>query len=166
VLRKLVRTCLVPPQSWWCWHQTQSPPPPRSSPNHNFPAGTTEFQDLSSQEVDVLRTASERACAARELSPKMLQLLLRKGLVYMEVPVGPTDRFAIPPLEVRCPCCCCQPAVCRQPPLGHPPPLGVRCPCCCHMAPCSQPTLPTPGSMAAPAGLLMNDDHTPILHHF
>lgn len=31
----------------------------------------------------------------------MLRGLLRKGLVYLEVPVEPYDRFAIPPLEVR-----------------------------------------------------------------
>ncbi|KAG2449449.1 hypothetical protein HYH02_005596 [Chlamydomonas schloesseri] len=82
--------------------------------------GESEYRELGEEELAHLKTAALPPHAfdlgdptspsgsshagwgvrVRDLQPEsVLRGLLRKGLVYLEVPVEPYDRFAIPPLE-------------------------------------------------------------------
>lgn len=64
--------------------------------------GESEFRDLSGEEAGLLRTAADgpRAPPVAAFDPALLQQLYKKGLVYLAIPIGPDDRFSIPPLEV------------------------------------------------------------------
>ena len=77
-------------------------------------AAESEYRELSPEEVANLKTANApspfsagsssparggggmRAC---DLDPEVVTALYGRGLVYFDVPVGPEDRFSIPPLE-------------------------------------------------------------------
>lgn len=66
--------------------------------------GDTEFRELSRHEVALLHVACDpRAPSvphAAEFDGGLLRLLARKGLIYLDVPINPSDRFSILPLEV------------------------------------------------------------------
>ncbi|KAI8462738.1 MAG: FAM91 N-terminus-domain-containing protein [Monoraphidium minutum] len=64
--------------------------------------GETEFRELAPAEADLLRAACDASSAPALVSKfdaGLLRGLHARGLVYFDVPVGPGDRFAIPPLE-------------------------------------------------------------------
>ncbi|GLC36568.1 hypothetical protein PLESTM_000461100 [Pleodorina starrii] len=67
--------------------------------------GEAEYRELDEEELAHLKTAALPVTAAggnirvRDFQLDVLRGLLRKGLSYIEVPVEPHDRFAIPPLE-------------------------------------------------------------------
>ncbi|GIL62622.1 hypothetical protein Vafri_16817 [Volvox africanus] len=67
--------------------------------------GEAEYRELDEEELAHLKTAAVPVTAAggdirvRDFQLDVLRGLLRKGLAYLEVPVEPYDRFAIPPLE-------------------------------------------------------------------
>lgn len=64
-------------------------------------AAEQEFRELSEAELAHLKTANLPGdIRVRDLEPAVLKQLYRKGLVYFEIPIGPDDRFSIPPLEV------------------------------------------------------------------
>lgn len=69
--------------------------------------GEVEYRELDVEELAHLKTAAIPVSATgvdirvRDFQLDVLRGLLRKGLAYIEVPVEPYDRFAIPPLEVR-----------------------------------------------------------------
>lgn len=69
-----------------------------------FASGEAEYRELSPGEAQLLRRACEPksgSLCVREFDAELLQQLHRKGLVYLDIPVSPDDRFSIPPLEVR-----------------------------------------------------------------
>jgi hypothetical protein len=70
-----------------------------------FASGGSEFRDLSAEEAGLLRTAADgpRPPPVSAFDPVLVQQLYKKGLVYLGIPIGPDDRFDIPPLEVRLP---------------------------------------------------------------
>ncbi|KAL6756398.1 FAM91, N-terminal domain-containing protein, partial [Haematococcus lacustris] len=65
--------------------------------------GESEYRELDAEEVAHLKTASgpgpEHVTCCADLRPAVLRSLLRKGLVYVEVPVALSHRFSIPPLD-------------------------------------------------------------------
>ncbi|GBF94849.1 hypothetical protein Rsub_08021 [Raphidocelis subcapitata] len=64
--------------------------------------GETEWRELSQDESDLLKTACDAnkgPHTASRFDQSLLRALHRRGLVYIDVPVGPDDRFSIPPLE-------------------------------------------------------------------
>ena len=71
-------------------------------------SGESEFAQLSSKEQELLRAATiepaigqpMKAPRVADFDQEILQQLHNKGLIWMEVPVEPDDRFVIPPLEV------------------------------------------------------------------
>lgn len=65
-------------------------------------SGESEFRDLSGDESGLLRAAADgaRPLPVSAFDPTLLQQLYKKGLVYLAIPIGPEDRFSIPPLEV------------------------------------------------------------------
>lgn len=63
-------------------------------------AAESEFRDLSEAELAHLKTAALPGdIRVRDMDAAVLRNLYRRGLVYWEVPIGPEDRFMIPPLE-------------------------------------------------------------------
>ena len=68
----------------------------------SIPAAETEYRALSPEELE----ACQRACRpggarVRDFDTlALLQGLLKRGLIYLDVPIRPTDRVSIPPLEV------------------------------------------------------------------
>ncbi|KAF5832134.1 FAM91 N-terminus-domain-containing protein [Dunaliella salina] len=63
--------------------------------------GEAEYRELTPEEMAHVKTASltSGSVQVRDLDEAVLRELLRKGFVYIEVPVLPEDRFSIPPLE-------------------------------------------------------------------
>ncbi|KAF8055757.1 Fam91a1 [Scenedesmus sp. PABB004] len=62
--------------------------------------GEAEFRELSPAEAGLLRAACEGAPPpASAFDPGLLQGLYKRGLIWLDVPVAPTDRIALPPLE-------------------------------------------------------------------
>lgn len=63
-------------------------------------AADSEFRELTEAELAHLKTAALPGdIRVRDMDPPVLATLYRRGLVYWEVPIGPDDRFTIPPLE-------------------------------------------------------------------
>ena len=65
-------------------------------------AGETEFRQLSPEEVALCQDACRPAgLQVQDVGAAALQPLYKRGLVYLDVPIKPTDHVSIPPLEVR-----------------------------------------------------------------
>ena len=55
---------------------------------------------MSGEELALCTQAAQsRGARARDLHPATLQALLRRGLLYLDVPIRPDDHVSIPPLE-------------------------------------------------------------------
>lgn len=64
-------------------------------------AAEEEFQELTPSELRVCRAiVGSNGLPAAQLPDDILQALHKRGLVYLDVPVLPTDHVSIPPLEV------------------------------------------------------------------
>jgi hypothetical protein len=99
--------------------RTAAEPPPRSTPGQQQqpqPRATPPSLSPSAAAGPAAAAAGAAAVAPERLpvsafDPALLQALHKKHLIYLEVPVGPGDRFHIPPLEARAwwraRCCLC-----------------------------------------------------------
>ena len=65
-------------------------------------AGETEFRQLSPEEVALCQEACRPGgLQVQDAGAPALQPFYKRGLVYLDVPIKPTDHVSIPPLEVR-----------------------------------------------------------------
>lgn len=69
--------------------------------------GDAEFRELPGAEASLLRQAVEDGGSSNHGGPALfnfdaasVQSLYKKGIIYVDVPVAPTDRLSLPPLEV------------------------------------------------------------------
>ena len=63
--------------------------------------GETEYRQLGEHELSLCRKAcAPGGTAVQDLGKAVLQPLYKKGLIYLAVPISPTDHISIPPLEV------------------------------------------------------------------
>jgi hypothetical protein len=63
--------------------------------------GDKEFRELSRDEEDLLRTADSTAGGApvSDFPPALVHALYRRNLIYIDVPVAPSQRFSTSSLE-------------------------------------------------------------------
>jgi FAM91 N-terminus len=59
-----------------------------------------EFRELRTEELLMLKRAAEPGGAmVADLDAEVVARMLRRGLVYLDIPVAPWEHFSIPPLE-------------------------------------------------------------------
>ena len=64
-------------------------------------AGEVEYRNLAEKELALCtRAAMPPGLRLKDADTDMVEVLHKKGILYLEVPIRPDDHVAIPPLEV------------------------------------------------------------------